>query len=559
MRSLRRGVAVGIVVGALALSACAPALPPTVVPDSGAVVGWSGALTSFNAAANPTAANLDIAAATRGSFGAIVDGDFVADPTFGVVEIVSDDPFTVRYDLAEPSWSDDIPVDAADLALGWAAAAGLLDEEPPEEAASAFEVDEFARAIEVTFPAPTIGWQSEVTAAVPAHVVGGAAFDLDDPMEAKQAVLQALLSGDAAATAELAEAWRTGFAVAEDGAFAADAALSSGPYLVGAVEALEGGQRISLLPNPTYAGAAMPQLAEVSLVPPGDDPVSALDGTLDIATLPASAALREPVQELERRDYVLQSAHDGTMWALVLSPDGVFSNRAARAAFLRTVPADDMVAAGAGPWAESYTKTTSMVSAPGSRAWDIVTEDSGFTEAIGTPADDAAIDRAEAGVADRARVCVLFDSRSSFAKGAFRALRTAAAEGGWSVADCGTDDPRAARSKNGWDAVIERIPVPESPAEIAAQWGTDGASSLTGTGSADRDERIATLERTVDVYEAREVLASIEATIVDAALARPLAMAPRIVLSAPSVTGVALRSGDDAPLLSTITQWTPVG
>lgn len=559
MRHPRRGIAAGLLVGALALSACAPAAPPTVVEGSSAVVGWSAQLTSFNAAAQPTAGNIDIAAATRGSFGALVDGEFVADPSFGTIEIVSDDPFTARYDLAEPSWSDGIPVDAADLALGWAASAGLLREEPPAEVASAIEVDEFARAIDITFPAPTSGWQRFVAASVPAHVVGADAFGLDDPMEAKQAVLEALGTADAAAIADIATAWRDGFAVAEDGSYPVEAAVSSGPYLVSGVEVAEGGQRVSLRPNPSYTGAAMPQLAAVDLAPPGDDPVASLGETLDIATLPASASLREPVQELERRDFVLQSSHDGTVWALLLRPSGVFADRDARAAFLRAVPADDMVARGAGPWAESYAKTTSMVTVPGSRAFDIATEDSGFAEEIGTPADDAAVDRAQAGVPNRARVCVLYDSRNPFAAGAFVALREGIAEAGWSVADCGTDDPQTARGQTGWQAVLERVRVPETPGAIAAQWGTDSAGSLVGQADPARDELIQTLARTVDVYESRELLADIEATIVDAAVARPLAAAPRITVSAPTVTGVTVRGGNAAPLLSGITQWTPVG
>ena len=54
-----------IAAATLALSACAPALPPSVVADSSVTVGWGGRLTSFNAATDPTAANRDIAAATR--------------------------------------------------------------------------------------------------------------------------------------------------------------------------------------------------------------------------------------------------------------------------------------------------------------------------------------------------------------------------------------------------------------------------------------------------------------------------------------------------------------
>lgn len=559
MPVFRRAAAVGVLTAALALTACAPALPPLVVPGSTVTVAWSGELTSFNAAAVPTPGNIDIAAATRASFGSSVDGEFVADESFGTVRIVSEDPFTVRYDLAEPVWSDRIPLDAADLLLGWAAGAGILGESEGEDRPDAPTVDEFSRAIDVTFAAPTIGWQSAISVAVPAHVVGQRAFDLDDPMEAKQAVIEAIESEDVVGIAAIADVWANDFAAAGATPADEDLRLSSGPYLVEGIESDDAGQRVTLAPNPTYTGAAVAQVEDVVLTPPAEDPIASVGESADVVTVRPSDDNRDAIRERERRDFGVQTTHDGTMWAVVMSADGVFGDRAARAAFLRAVPADDMVAAGAGVWAQAYTKTTSMVTAPESRAFEIVNEDSGFAEVLGTAADDAALDRAAAGVADRARVCVLYDRRSAFASRAFAALRTAADEGGWSVADCGTDDLRSAVGQSGWDAVIDRVRIPTAPAEIAAQWGTDGAASLTGTADATRDDLIARLSQTVDVYEARELLASIESTIVNAALAKPLAVVPRITITSPALTGVTMANGDRAPLLSGITQWTPGG
>ncbi len=128
MRRRRFGAPLALLLAA-SLTACAPALPETVVPGTEITVGWTGAFTSANAAASPTPGNVAIAETIRGGFGDVIDGEFVADESFGVVTIVADDPFTVRYDLAEPAWSDGIPLDAADLLLGWAAASGYFDSE----------------------------------------------------------------------------------------------------------------------------------------------------------------------------------------------------------------------------------------------------------------------------------------------------------------------------------------------------------------------------------------------------------------------------------------------
>ena len=530
-----------------------------MIAGSSVTVGWGGQLTSFNAATDPTTANRDIAAVTRAAFGHVVDGEVVPDESFGTVKIVGKDPFTVRYDLKEPLWSDGIPLDAADLVLGWAASVGLLAKDGPTDAALKAErpkIDEFARAVDVTFPAPTISWQTAVAADVPAHTVGMRAFDLDDPMEAKQAVIRAVLDRDTTALAAISDVWNTDFALT-DGKLSESVALSSGPYVVSKVD--DDGASVTLTPNAQYRGAAVPQIADVELVPRGKDPLAALGDTLDVLSLTPTPADRKPVKERERRDFAVQTTNDGTVWTVLLSTDAVFAQRNARAAFLRAIPADDLVAGGAGEWSQSYPKTTSMVTAPGSRAFEIVTEDSGFAKELGEPADDAAADRAAAGVRAGARICVLYDRDSEFAKGAFTALKAGVAEAGWNAVDCATDDLEAAQKSSGWDAVIRRVRVPQTPGQIASQWGTKGSASLVGQADPARDDLIAKLQQTVDVYTARDLLAQIESTIVSAAVARPLAAVPRLTISAPSVTGVTVRDGDDAPVLSGVSGWTPAG
>jgi peptide/nickel transport system substrate-binding protein len=560
----RRGVAaLGMALLVLGVTACAPGLPATVVPDTHVTVGWPGELTSMNAAAAPTPGNLEVAAATRADFGDIVDGVFVPDESFGAVSIVGDDPFTVRYDLAEPAWSDGIPLDAADLMLGWAAAAGYFDadesaptaDEEPVAPQFVSALDEFGRAIEVTFAEPTIAWQSAVAVPVPAHVVGELAFGKADAMEAKQAVIRAVQDDDASALAAIADVWGAGFDVAEKSDIPADLRLSSGPFQVEGVDRSADGQRVTLVPNPSYRGAVTPQVARIDLVPPGEDPVGAAGDVLDIAQVAPTLENRAPIRELERREFGVQTTHDGSVWTVMLEPSGVFATPAARTAFLRTVPARDMIERGTGEWASAYTATTSMVSAPGSPAYEIVNEDSGFAAALGSPSDDAAMDRQAAGIAPGSPVCVLYDRASAFAAGAFAALRDAVAEAGWDAVDCGSEDIDGAIGQRGWDAVITRVPFPQTPAEIAAQWGSEGAASVTRHADPERDALIDQLAQTVDVYEARELLAQIEATIVRAAVSRPLATNPRVTITDRDVSGVAAHSGPVPPLLAGAAQW----
>ncbi|WP_460798480.1 periplasmic substrate-binding domain-containing protein [Microbacterium sp. GXF0217] len=566
MRAHRRIAASLIVLLAAGLAACAPALPATVVPGSAITVGWAGEVTSTNAAAAPTSGNVDVAEMIRAGFGDVVDGEFVPDESFGTASIVSDDPFTVRYDLAEPAWSDGIPLDAADLLLGWAGASGYFPTQPedaeapvePQLAEETPAVDEFARAIDVTFPQPDIDWQQAVPVPVPAHVVGQRAFGIDDAMEAKQAVIEAIEDADTAALEKIAEVWNTGFAFTDPSDIPVDLLISSGPFTIDEIVNEDTGQSVTLVPNAAYRGAITPQIARIDLVPPGDDPVGAIGQVLDVAQVAPTSSNRAPIHELERKDFTVTTNHDGTLWSVLLKPAGVFAEERARIAFIHAVPVRPMVDRGAGEWASAYTASTAMVAAPGSRAYDILNEDSGFAELLGDPGDDPAQQRQFAGVPDGAAVCVLYDRRSEFATGAFAAMRESAAESGWNAIDCGSDDYSAALAQGRWDAVIARVPIPRTPEQIAVQWGSGGSASLTGSADADRDALITELAQTTDVYEAREVLARIEASIVRAAVALPIAVNPRITIVDKDVTGIAPRNGAAAPLTYGAVQWAVV-
>lgn len=565
--SARRRIAAPLAVAlALSITACTPALPESVVPGSVVTVGWSGTFTSGNTEAAPTPGNLDVAAMTRAGFGDAVDGEFVADESFGAVSIVSDDPFTVRYDLREPAWSDGIPLDAADLLLGWAAVSGFLDVTPTSEAGVAAaddarptdaapevpRIDEFARAIEVTYPAPIDDWQSHLTVAVPAHVVAASALGVEDPMEAKQALITAIQQDDTDALATIAEVWAQGFAVGEK--VPAAALISSGPFRVDEVAADAEGRSLTLVPNPAYRGTVTPKIAKIELVPSSADPVSQIGSGMNVVQVEPLAANREQIDDLERRDFPVDATHDGTVWTLLLRPAGVFSATAARAAFLRAIPSAALLERGAGVWSSAYTASSALLAAPGSRAYDIIAEDAGFAAAL-TGADDSIQEREAAGIAAGTPVCILFDRADEFAAGAITAARDAAAEAGWSVGDCGTEDLPGALEQGGWDAALVRVEIPQTADEIGAQWGTDGRASLVGLADPAVDALVGQLATTTDVYAARDVRAQIEAALIRDAVALPIALSPVITVTDKSVAGVAARDGRGASLTAGAVQW----
>lgn len=539
------------------VSACSEVMPDTVVPGTSVAVAWGDKLTSSNAGANPTSGNLDIAAVTRGSFGEVIDGEFVPDETFGEVKIISKNPFVVRFDLKEPVWSDGIPLDAADLLLGWAAATGAFSREgqvsfPKEPAVTA--VDEFARSIDITFPGATSEWQQAVPVSVPAHVVGRLAFDTEDEMAAKQAVITAITDRDTAALGKIAKAWRTGFTISDTGTSVAPL-LSSGPFRVDNVRTTTHGQTVELIPNARYRGAATPKVSRVELLPAGEDPISSMGDPFDVLQFAPLVMNASITDRLERRDVAKTITHDGSLWGIHLHTRGVFASTPARAAFLRSVPVQDVIQGGARDWSPAYTATTSFTAAPDARAYDVVAQDAG---SLGSSGSDAAVERKNAGVADGTPVCVLYDRASEFASGVYQALRISAAETGWGITDCGSDDFDTALADGQGDAVIARTDIAQTVTQLTDQWGSGGKDAISDPTDTRRDGLIADLAATTDVYEAREIRAHIESTIVQEAIALPLAVNPRITLADKTVSGVAPRSGNVAPLTYGMAQWESV-
>lgn len=563
-----RGALAAVTTAALLLTACGgPELPASVAEGTRVTVGWSGSLSSLNAASltGATPGNVDVAALTRGRFVDVVKGAAQPEPAFGTVAVQEKKkPFTVRYDLAEPAWSDGVPVDAADLLLAWAASTDRRSgfQTMPGSLAGSTElpvVDEFGRAIEVAFADPVLDWQTALEVAVPAHVVGQIALRIDDPMEAKQAVVEAIRDADSDALTKIATVWSSGFDLKAASVKDERLLVSSGPYRVEKVAAAESGtQRVELVANGEYVGARQPKVEKVALVQAsGGDALEELGTSLDVVQLAPTRANWGPIHQLERRDFRVSTTHDGTMWVLALRADkGLFKQPRARAAFLRAVPRGDLAEA-AGPWGSAYEASDALLVPPGGDGYQIVTEDSGFATTF--ESGDAAAERAAAGVPAGAQVCVAFDSKDAFAAGAVGALQAGMAEAGWAIRGCGRAGLRASSAGRNWQAMLVRVPVPVSMLELSLLWSGTPSLNLSGVKSPLRDEMIAALARAVDVYTARERRASVERSIVDDAIALPIAMNPVITVTAPRVGGVDPRSGAGAGLTSTAADWTVEG
>ncbi|QIK76585.1 hypothetical protein [Nocardioides piscis] len=561
-------IAAAPLVGALLLTACTPDLPPSVVEGSSVRVGWSHSLTSLNPTTRKgdTEGNREIAAITHDQFARLAGGEVVEDESFGTVAVVDDSltSFTVRYDLAERTWSDGIPIDAADLLLAWAAGsnatAGDFDSVRSDlrRSTAVPEMDESKRRIDVSYTVPVRGWHTALDVTLPAHVVGKTALGVEDPMEAKQAVIDAIIDGDEQDLAEIAETWSSGFDVG-GGDVPEELAVGSGPYLVTAVDSAEpGAGSLTLEVNRSYRGDSPPSYERVEVVA-ADDLLAGFPDDLDVVQVSPTPDNFLTVRHFKRRDHHLAETHAGQLWTLVLRADaGVFRSRDARRAFLRATSAADMRSAGAGQWESTYANSQSLLFPPESDGYEISVEDAGFRAAFESAVADAQVERAQAGVAAGTQVCVLHDNDDAFATGVFRELSRSAAEGGWAVRDCGAADIEPALAQGqGWQAVLTRVPLPESPEDISAVWGGKEASPLTGTRSKERGKLVAALDETADVYDARDIQVAIEAGLFEEFVALPLTLDPVVTLSERGMNAVLPPSGDSATLLGGAAIWEP--
>jgi peptide/nickel transport system substrate-binding protein len=565
----RVAAVVGVVSVSAVLAACGPGLPASVVEGAAVTVGWTNELTSLNAGTTSAATdgNTAVAQATHDTFARIVEGDVVADESFGVVEVVDPAPtsFTVRYDLAEREWSDGVPIDAADLLLAWAAGSGATTAQfdaPPSDlvqSATVPAVDQPERRIDVTFSAPVRGWHTAIDVAVPAHVVGQRALGIDDPMEAKQAVVDAIEDGDATDLAAIAQVWDTGFVLdpASDDV-PEDLAVASGPYQVTGIDRSgSGADHVTLEANRRYGGAAPPTYERLELVAAGSG-LSRFPNEVDIVQVRPTAENFVPVRDLERRDQNVVTTYDGRLWVLALRADrGVFRAPDARRAFLRAVPRTDLRDAAADEWSEAYAASTSLLFLPGSSADLVSIEDAGFTDVFENAEIDPGEDRAAAGVPRGTPVCLLHDNDDPFSVAAFEALPGLVRESGWAITDCGRERVDDALTATDWQAVLTTVTLPSRPQDILDTWGGTQASPLTGAGNPEREDLVAVLARTPDPYEATDIGVEIERGLFLDSVAMPIAVDPVVTLAASDVDGVFPGSGPGVSLLQAAGTWAP--
>lgn len=572
-------------VAAAALAGCTPTT--TVVAGSEVTVAVSSPLTSANAStsfgrSSPT--NADVAYLTGSGFGYYDDHyALIEDPSFGTAEIVADSPFTVRYSIADDvTWSDGVPVDAADLLLAWAANSGSLNTPGFEDgdyvdSSTGLYTDDFPRDVvffdgtignglelatrpprivadrelEVVYDAYFSNWRLALAPGVAAHVVAEQTLQIDpaagdgDPigtaMSAKAALVTALVAGDQTVLPAVSRFWNDAYNITE---LPADPSLlvSSGPYTI---TGLVQNESVTLTANPEYRGDRVPTYETITLrVSP--DPLETVDllarNEVDIVTpRPTEDVLRALV---DVDDVTVTAGSEGTFEHLDLqfadSRSGLFDDVRVREAFLQVVPRQQILDELIAPLQEDAGLLDSFTIRPGADGYADTIAANGSREYAETDVDAALALLEQAGVT-KPRVCILYDPANPRRVAEFTLIRDSAARAGFRVADCSNTDWQSLLGVAGaYDAALFAWDTTRlGPAAASAVFESDSVlANFNRYSSPAVDALIAQVDVSDDAAEVTRLLGEIDAQLWADAYGVPLFAYPTVTAVSSRVTGV---------------------
>lgn len=592
-RMLKRSIAAlaALVVTGLLLSGCTP----SVVDGATVRIATNQAFSSYNAKTSygNTAANSALVSATNSQF-AFYDNTptLRKDESFGTFQVVSRDPFRVKYTIRDGvNWSDGAPVDGADLLLAWAANSGSLNTKnfdgsdyvdaetgrytkPFPRGVVHFDgfsghglqlvtktpvIGDDGRSLTLTYGRFFVDWELVFGVGLPAHVVAKKALGIADSAQAKTAVVTAIQKNDTAKLARIARFWDTGFnftSMPKD----PDLVVGTGPYTITALTP----DGATLTANREYSGDHRPKFEHVKLRFISDPlaSVAALrKREVDvIAPQPTEDVAREL---LKIENVTVRSGSDGPYEHLDLqfhnSKSGVFDSRLVREAFLTTIPRQQILDQLIVPLQEEARVRSSQVFLPGETGYARSVTTNGSAAFAQVDIERAKSLLASSGVANPA-VCILFDPANPRRVLEFTMIRASAALAGFTVTDCSSPDWRQLLGTAGaYDASLYAL-RPTSLAVTAAGASFRSNSTINNLNFYSNprvDSLLDRLDSTFDRSAQIAILSKIDALVWADAYGVPLYQFPAVTAFNGTVSGVQ-PSPIGPGLLWNIWDWTPV-
>jgi peptide/nickel transport system substrate-binding protein len=570
-----------IAASALVLSACA-APQSEVVEGSSITVAWNQPFYSYNANtsfANATA-NANIIYMTNSGFNYYNNEPaLVRDESFGTYEVVSEDPLTVTYTINDDTqWSDGVAVDAADMLLAWVANTGRLntpDFDPAEftdpetgEFTDEYPTDvvyfdgslgtgldltafpEFdGKTMTLTYDEFFVDWELVFGVGVPAHIVASRALDIEDPAEAKQALIDAVVNEDAEALAAISNFWNSGFNFTE---MPEDTGLvvGSGPYTITDFVA---DQYITMTANENYRGENLPAIEEVT-VRFITDPLAAVqalaNGEVDIISPQATADVADALAALDGVTVLggEEAVYEHIDLSFANSKNGTFDDALVREAFLKTIPRQQIVDTLIKPLNPEAQVRNSQLFLPGAPGYDETVANNGMSNFTEVDIEGAQALLAEAGVTDPA-VCILYASNNPRRVNEFALIQASATEAGFVIEDCGSPEwggllgtPGAYDATFfGWQSTSLGV-TNSSPT-----FRTGGINNLNSYSNTEVDALLDELDVTLDAERQIEIQVEIDKLLMDDFYGLTIFQFPAVTAFSDRVTNV-----EPGPLSPTI-------
>jgi len=591
---IRRIGTVGAIVatGALVLSACATPQGSEIVEDTSVSIGWNQpfyAQNNLTSSGNATT-NSNVIYMTNAVFN-YYDGDLklVKNEDFGTYKVTSEDPFTVEYTIKDGvTWSDGVPVDAADVFLYWATQQDSFDNVAPEydadgnitnqeaiDAGVYFDsssaamnlitqtptISEDGRTITFVYDEPRSDWEVSIQPSpIAAHALASVALGVDvgegndAGVAGKQRVIDAFSDNVTDDLSAMAKSWNADFNFTSlpDNPLLY---LSSSAYVI--TDYVEN-QYLTLSARPEYNWGPVPKVESVT-IRYTEDPLASVtalqNGEVDLIQPQSSVDVIQTLDGLADQGIQYITEAEGTYEHV----DVIFNNggpfdpatyggdeetaRLVRQAFLLTVPRTEIIDKLILPLSPDAKVRNSDTVVPGAPQYDAVVAGNGsdvFTS------DDAANQQtaidllAQAGVEGPIDVRFLYGASNVRRANEYELIAAAGAKVGFNVIDEGDDNwGNRLTQTDTYDASLFGWQSTNTFAlNSEANYITDGLNNFAGYSNADIDAWYKEMATNTDPAVETELTIKIEKQLNVDGFSVPIFQFPGVVAWRDALTGV---------------------
>jgi peptide/nickel transport system substrate-binding protein len=481
------------------------------------------------------------------------ESSLIKNEQFGTYELVSEDPLTVKYTVnSGVKWSDGAAVDASDMLLSWVANSCLLNNVEPildEETGEVTNQDELdsgvffdsascggnlgevtqtpvisdgGRSVTLVYDSQIVDWELQFGIGVSAHVTTQVAFPDEELTDeaAKQKLIDAINNKDLAVLAPISKAWSTAYDMT-DYPENTDLLVSNGAYVV---TGLVADQSVTLTANPEYSWGPSPKVETIT-VRIISEPLAAVqalaNGEVDLISPQATADILDALKEYE--DFIevvgggeavyehmdLTFDNGGPFDPATYGDDAEVAQKV-RAAFLKSIPRDQIVETLINPINPDATVMNSFTQLPGYPWYDDIVAANGSADYAYDPEGALAL-LEEAGVSTPVDVKMLFSSTNPRRANQYVLIQEAAAEAGFNVIDASSPTWSSDLGSGTYDvSLFAWVSTSTAVSGSELNFITGGGNNFQGYGNAEVDALYKSLSTEFDPEVQKELLTQIE-------------------------------------------------